>query len=180
MGGCRSARPIGTPALTPDLLVALAALAEEHDLAVHTHCLETRLQAMTGRSMFDKTLVAHLADLGVLGPRMSLVHGIWTTEHDIDLIARAGASVVHLPQANLKLGDGLAPIPAYAQAGVNVALGTDGIGTNDTRDMFEAVSSRRCSTRSTPRYDAWIGALTAAHGHSRRGTVRTSKARRRS
>jgi cytosine/adenosine deaminase-related metal-dependent hydrolase len=151
--------PSGPQRCTPELLVSLAGMADDHDLAVHTHCLETRLQSVTGREMLGKTLVAHLDDIGVLSRRWSLVHGIWVTDADVEIMARAGATAVHLPQANLKLGDGIAPIPAYLAAGVNVALGTDGISTNDTRDMFEAVKLAAMLHKvHQPRYERWVGA----------------------
>ena len=154
--------PSGPQRCSDDLLRDLRMLADERDLALHTHCLETRLQAYTGESGRGRTLVEHLAELGVLGSRVSLAHGIWLTASDVDLLARHEATVVHNPQANLKLGDGRAPIPQLLRAGVNVALGTDGMSTNDTRDMYEALKLAAILHRTQdPDFDHWITAATA-------------------
>jgi 5-methylthioadenosine/S-adenosylhomocysteine deaminase len=48
-----------------------------------------------------------------------------------------GVIAVHNPISNLKLGSGIAPISAMRKAGVNVALGTDGVASNNSHDMFE-------------------------------------------
>ena len=154
--------PSGPQRCSDDFLLAIRGLADERDLAVHTHTLETRVQRYTGRLAYETTLVRHLATIGVLSERVSLAHGIWIDEDDIDLIARHGASVVHNPQANLKLGDGIAPVPELLRAGVNVAIGTDGMSTNDTRDMYEALKLAALLHRvSDPTFDAWPGAADA-------------------
>ena len=54
-------------------------------------------------------LVAHLATLGLLTTRTAIVHGVWVSDADIELLAGHGTSVVHNPVSNLKLGAGIAP-----------------------------------------------------------------------
>jgi 5-methylthioadenosine/S-adenosylhomocysteine deaminase len=86
--------------------------------------------------MYGKTLPAHMNELGFLGPRVSFEHGIWLTDADIDLVARTGTSVTHNPISNMKLGSGIAAIPVLLDAGVNVAMGSDGMSANDGNDLY--------------------------------------------
>jgi 5-methylthioadenosine/S-adenosylhomocysteine deaminase len=124
---------------TPELLQQSAEMARAHDTAFHLHLLETRLQAVAGRTFFGKTLVAYLDDLGVLSSRATLAHAVWLSDADIEIVARADATVVHNPVSNLKLGSGVFPYAKLHQAGVHIALGTDGIASNDSARMFEVM-----------------------------------------
>ncbi|TML65307.1 MAG: hypothetical protein E6G22_02475, partial [Actinobacteria bacterium] len=128
--------PSGPQRCTDELLAGTAALADELDLAIHIHVLETRMQALSGARMYGRTLPEHLDDIGFLSPRVSFEHGIWLTPSDIDLVRERGVTVVHNPVSNLKLGSGVCPVPDLLRAGVNIALGTDGMCSNDGNDMY--------------------------------------------
>ena len=69
--------------------------------------------------------------------RAIAAHCVWTTPEDWAIMATKGVAAVHNPVSNLKLGSGIAPIPAMLRAGVTVALGTDGVSSNNSHDMFE-------------------------------------------
>ncbi|MBI4279120.1 MAG: amidohydrolase family protein [Armatimonadetes bacterium] len=78
-----------------------------------THVLETRTQVVTGREFYGTIIVAHLRDLGILSPRLTIAHAVWVTDGDIDLLAAHGTSVAHNPVSNLKLGRRAAwPLPS--------------------------------------------------------------------
>src|SRR5205085_1167157 len=115
--------------------------ADELDLAIHIHMLETRMQALSGRRMYGKTLPEHLAELGFLGPRVSFEHGIWLADGDVALVRDHGVTIVHNPVSNLKLGSGVCPVPELLRERVEIALGTDGMSSNDGNDMFAAVKA---------------------------------------
>jgi Cytosine deaminase and related metal-dependent hydrolases len=66
-----------------------------------------------------------------------LAHGVHLDSNEIDRLAETGASLVHCPASNMKLASGIAPIPALIDAGVTVALGTDGAASNNDLDMFD-------------------------------------------
>jgi cytosine/adenosine deaminase-related metal-dependent hydrolase len=119
------------------LLREVADMAEEFDVGIHTHLLETRLQAWAAPKLYHKTLCAHLAKIGFLSSRLSAAHSIWLDDREMDLLATYGASVVHNPASNLKLGSGIAPIAKLKARGINVALGTDGGDTSDHYSIFE-------------------------------------------
>lgn len=134
-------------------------LSKSFDVPVHTHVLETKMQATTGQELYGRTLVQYLRDRGLLSHRLTLVHAIWLTRSDIDLLAQNNCSIVHNPLSNLKLGSGVAPLRNYLEAGVNVAIGTDGTSTSDMPDMIEAVKVASLMHKiGSHDYESWIGA----------------------
>lgn len=133
--------PSGPQRCTDEMLAGCAALAEELDLMVHIHVLETRMQAISGRRMYGRTLPEHMEAIGFLSPRVCFEHGIWLTPSDIELVRDRGVTVVHNPVSNMKLGSGIAPVPELLRQGVNVALGTDGMCSNDGQDMFATLKT---------------------------------------
>jgi 5-methylthioadenosine/S-adenosylhomocysteine deaminase len=125
---------------SPELIRETMSMSRERGLAWQTHVLETRTQAMTSRQWHDgSSFVEVLHADGLLGPEATLVHTVWLTDRDIELMAETGTTSVHCLASNLRIGDGIARLPAMRQAGVRVALGTDGRGCDETLDMLELV-----------------------------------------
>jgi len=124
---------------TDDLLVRMKKLSEDSGTLLMTHTLETKVQKVTGLSFYGKSIIAHLEDLGVLGKNLALVHCVWASDGDLDRIAARGASVVHCPVSNLKLGSGVAPLEKMLQRGIRVGLGTDNTSCNDSQNIFEVM-----------------------------------------
>jgi 5-methylthioadenosine/S-adenosylhomocysteine deaminase len=122
-----------------EALVFCRDLAAKHDLGIHTHLLESKVQSVIAQEKYGCTMVEQLRRLDVLGPRLSCAHTIWVDENDIDLLADTGTIVVHNPESNMKIGTGTAPIPRMLERGVRVALGTDGAGTNDNLILQESL-----------------------------------------
>lgn len=121
------------------LLEGVRDIAKRLDTPIHMHLLETAIQAKIAHARYGTSMVRHLDDLGLLGARLSTAHTIWLDDDDIALMAARGAMPVHNPESNLKLGAGIAPVAKMLRAGVNVALGTDGAGTNDNLDLHEVM-----------------------------------------
>lgn len=144
------------------LLERVWALASRWEVPVVCHVLETRAQAITGRLFYGQTLVQRLESLGCLSPLSCLVHGIWVTPEDIARMGRRQVSVLHNPTSNLRLGSGVAPIRELLEAGVNVALGTDGISTNDAQNLHLEMRLAGCLHKPVgPDYRRWVGAQEA-------------------
>lgn len=122
-----------------ELLTMCRELAERHDLGIHTHLLESKVQTSLAQRRYGRTMVQQLERLGLLSPRLSCAHTIWIEDEDIERLAASGTVVVHNPESNLKLGTGIAPIAKMLAAGVTVALGTDGSVTNDNLVLHEAI-----------------------------------------
>lgn len=136
-----------------------AEYAREHDLQIHIHTLETKMQAYTGSRMYGTTIIEHLADLTFLSPRVSLSHAVWLTERDIELLAASGAGTTHNLLSNLKLGSGISPVPEMLTRGIRVSLGTDGKSSNDSQDMYEVVKTVALLHKvQAPEFQRWVGA----------------------
>ncbi|HEV3478013.1 MAG TPA: amidohydrolase family protein [Gaiellaceae bacterium] len=154
--------PSGPQRCTDEMLVGCAALADQFEVPIHIHVLETRMQAVSGQRMYGKTLVEHMDAIGFLGPRVCFAHGIWLTERDIEIVRDRDVSIAHNPVSNMKLGSGLAAVPALLAAGVNVALGTDGMSSNDGLDMFASLKQAALLHKLWGiDYERWTGALEA-------------------
>ncbi|MGI6498469.1 MAG: amidohydrolase family protein [Oscillospiraceae bacterium] len=117
----------------------LADYAMEHRLGMHVHCSETKQEHEGSLERNGKTPAQALDECGVWNTRAVAAHCVWAEPEDIALFARRGVTVAHNPVSNLKLGSGVAPVPAFLQAGVNVALGTDGVSSNNSHDLLEEV-----------------------------------------
>ena len=122
-----------------DLLLASYELAVKYDVPWHTHILETRIQKETAKEFYQERSIEHLDSLNILSPRCSLAHVVWVSERELQLLAEKQATVVHNPTSNLFLGSGIAPLLQMKEAGVNVALGTDGANCNGAQSMFESM-----------------------------------------
>jgi cytosine/adenosine deaminase-related metal-dependent hydrolase len=154
--------PSGPQRCSDALLRAMAEVAEAYDLPLYIHVLETRTQAAMGRVAYGKSLVERLRDLGVLSPRVTLGHVVWVTPADIEILAATGAMVCHNPVSNLKLGSGIAPVGRLLAAGVPVALGTDGVMSNDGLNMFETMKLAALLGKvRVPAPERWLGARQA-------------------
>jgi cytosine/adenosine deaminase-related metal-dependent hydrolase len=145
-----------------ELLVMCRDLASQHDLGIHTHLLESRIQATLAQRRYGCSMVQHLERLGLLSPRLSCAHTIWIEQEDIDRLAATGTVVVHNPESNLKIGTGIAPIGKMLASGVTVALGTDGSVTNDNLVLHEAIRLAAILGRtSEPERGKWVTARQA-------------------
>lgn len=144
---------------TVDLLEACMALALDHGVPFHTHVLETKTQAVTGPELFGKTLIRYLHGLGLLNRNVTIAHSVWVDDDEIALMGGAGCSVVHNAISNQKLGAGIAPLRRLFDAGVTVALGTDGASSNDTLRIFDVMRVAALTQSATgPDYSQWLSA----------------------
>jgi 5-methylthioadenosine/S-adenosylhomocysteine deaminase len=111
------------PALVSDeTLDRVRRLADELELPMAMHVNESR---------GSEPSLERLERLGLLSPLLAAVHMVKLDTSDIERIAAAGASIIHCPQSNLRLGSGLCPVPLFKEHGVNVALGCGGFTNND-------------------------------------------------
>jgi 5-methylthioadenosine/S-adenosylhomocysteine deaminase len=133
--------PSAPQRVTPELMHQIAELSESLDLPIHTHMLETKTQAVTGPEFYGpgESVVSYAKRHGILTHRTAIAHGIWLTDRDVELIAEANATVVHNVVSNHRLCSGIAPIRQLMDAGVNIALGSDGMSSNDSFNMFDVL-----------------------------------------
>ncbi|NMY04707.1 TRZ/ATZ family hydrolase [Pseudomonas sp. WS 5059] len=111
-------------------------IAEELDAAIHMHVHETAFEVQQSIEQYGERPLARLARLGLLGPRLQAVHMTQISEDDLALLVESNSSVIHCPESNLKLASGFCPVERLWQAGVNVAVGTDGAASNNDLDLL--------------------------------------------
>jgi 5-methylthioadenosine/S-adenosylhomocysteine deaminase len=132
--------PHSTYLLSEPQLVTLADLANRHNARVHVHAAETLAELdQVGARHGGRTPFAVLSDAGLLTDRTVLAHAVHMSDADIEMVTLAGSHIAHNPASNLKLASGLAPIERYINAGINVALGTDGSASANDLDLWIAM-----------------------------------------
>jgi len=123
----------------PGLWKDFSAYAKENDLNMHIHLSETRSEHENCIAKYGKTPTAILAEHGVFDTRATAAHCVWISEEDMDILKEKQVTVAHNPVSNLKLASGVAPVAKMLEKGVRVALGTDGVCSNNNHDLFEEI-----------------------------------------
>jgi cytosine/adenosine deaminase-related metal-dependent hydrolase len=134
--------PFAPQRCTPQMLQGCAELADKFDLAVYTHVYETRGQVLIAREQFADhggSLIGYLDDVGLLGPRLNVVHGVWISRPEIERMAAADAGIVLNQLSNFKLKSGIAPVCDMRRAGVRLGLGCDNCSGTDVQSVFQAM-----------------------------------------
>lgn len=124
----------------PDYLREIADLAEEWKLPLHLHLSESVSEQEGIREKYGCTPAEYFDRAGILRPGTVAAHCVYVSESDMRLLAERGVTAVTNPASNLKLGNGVAPVPDLLRAGVNVALGTDGAASNNALNLFRELS----------------------------------------
>lgn len=119
-----------------EILQKIAVLAQELDAPIQIHAHETAQEVKEFVQAHGKRPLQQIADAGLLSPLLQLVHMTQVNAADMALLNDSGAHVVHCPRSNLKLASGFTPVHQLLEAGINVALGTDGAASNNSLDMF--------------------------------------------
>ena len=123
----------------PRCMEKVVAIAHRIGAEIHVHLSETKDEVEKCQRIYGKSPVALLDDLGVFDCGTLAAHCVWISEQDIRILAEKKVRVVHNPSSNLKLASGAAPVSAMLEAGVTVALGTDGATSNNKLDMLEEI-----------------------------------------
>ena len=123
--------------MTDDGLLALQEKSVAANVPMHMHLLETAYQKEYAHRRTGTTAVRHLEKLGLLGPHMTLGHGVWMTEDDIEICAGTGTCICHNCSSNLRLRSGALPLMDLIKRGMTVGMGIDEAGINDDRDMLQ-------------------------------------------
>jgi len=119
----------------------LRMLANELDTPIHTHIHETNDEIQASMANYGRRPLQRIDELGLVNPLLTAVHMTQLLDDEISLLAERGVSIVHCPESNLKLASGFCPTARLLEAGINVALGTDGAASNNDLDMFGEMRS---------------------------------------
>jgi 5-methylthioadenosine/S-adenosylhomocysteine deaminase len=120
-------------------MIATIAASRALGGGTHVHCAETAIEVEMNLDERGIRHVEWLHQLGALGPDTQLAHSVWLDDHELDLIAASGAVVVHCPTSNMYLASGIPRVADMRGRGITVALASDGPGSNNRQDMFEAM-----------------------------------------
>ncbi|MFD2836448.1 amidohydrolase family protein [Azotobacter vinelandii] len=131
-----SAPPHAPYSVGDETLERIRVLAEELDALIQMHVHETSHEIARALERDGVRPLARLARCGLLGPRFQAVHMTQLDDQDLALLVESNSSVIHCPESNLKLASGFCPVERLWQAGVNVAVGTDGAASNNDLDLL--------------------------------------------
>ena len=122
---------------TEKMVLAAAEEAQKRGAGMHLHLSETEAEQQNCVEKYGLTPAQWFDNLGAFSGRAYAAHGVWLTAEDRALLKERGVVVVHCPESNLKLGSGVADVPAMVREGMMVALGTDGAASNNNLNMME-------------------------------------------
>ena len=112
-------------------------LSKELGIGSHVHLAETQTEQDNCMAQHGMSPTEYLEKEGMFSTKTLAAHCVVMSDHDIEILARHGVSVAHNPQSNMKLASGIAPVRKMLDAGINVAIGTDGASSNNDLDMWE-------------------------------------------
>jgi len=168
--------PYAPWAVSDETLLRVQRTADELELPVTMHVNESRTDAERNG---ERTL-ARLERLGLLSPLLSAVHMVHVDDSDLDRAARGGINIVHCPQSNLKLGNGVCPTPALHARGINLALGTDGAASNNDLSLLDEMRSAALLARGVAHDSVVLSPLVdiplSAHDWLRAATLNAAQA----
>lgn len=164
--------------VTRDYFKALIDLSQQRDLAFSLHILETKTQRVLGEENYGKSLIRYVSDLGFLNDKMTVIHSIWVDEADMRAMAASGCSVAHNPVCNLKIGSGVMPFRRLRDHGINICLGADEMGADDSCNMWGVLKQAGLIHRiSQPDYSLWPSAQELLSCVTRGGARAMNRAR---
>ena len=121
---------------TPELLKIARDEANRRHLPLQIHLSESQTEIDNCQKEHDCSPVAFLEKIGLFNGKTLIAHVVWVSDDDIEILAKNKVNVIHNPSSNLKLGNGIAPLQKFLQAGINVCLGTDGAASNNALNLF--------------------------------------------
>ena len=129
--------PHSLHAASPEMVEAGHALAVKYGTPFHIHVSEERFEVEQVQEKYGKTPLAYLDALGVVDEHIAIIHGVWLTKEEIRTLGARGGHLIYCPSSNMFLADGITDLPAFLQAGIPVALGSDGACGNNRNSVFE-------------------------------------------
>ena len=118
-------------------LKAIADAAKEFDVNVHVHVSETESETRECHERYGKTPTEVLNEAGLFDQPCTAAHCVWLTQGDREILKEKGVTVASNPVSNMKLSSGMCRVPALYDMGINVAIGTDSVASNNSLNFFE-------------------------------------------
>jgi 5-methylthioadenosine/S-adenosylhomocysteine deaminase len=124
----------------PEIVADVAAYARENNMRLQLHLSETQKEHEGCKARHGVTPAAYFERLGAFDTPTTAAHCVWVEDEDIEIMRAKGVTAAHCPSSNLKLGSGIAPVWKMHEAGVNVAIGTDGASSNNNLNGLEEIN----------------------------------------
>lgn len=121
---------------SPQLLEKASEYADKYGVGIHTHSNESIRDVELAKTRYGKRPIEHLHEFGITGPHVLLAHCVWLSTREIKILEETKTKVAHCAISNMKLADGVAPVPTLLSKGVGIGLGTDGSKESNGFDMF--------------------------------------------
>jgi len=121
----------------PETRAQMLELAQKYDMPILLHLSETAKENADCQEQHGMSPTELLNREGILDVPVIAAHCVHLSERDREILHEKGVVCVHNPVSNCKLASGIANIPAMQDAGLTIALGTDGVASNNNHDLFE-------------------------------------------
>lgn len=131
----------------PETVGVISAYARELGLNMHLHLSETKQEHDGCKARHNKTPAEYFNDLGGFDAKTTAAHCVWLEGDDFDILAAKGVSVATCPVSNMKLASGICNVPLLLEKGVNVALGTDSVSSNNNLNFIEDMKFLACAAK---------------------------------
>lgn len=146
--------------------------AEQINAPIHMHIHESISEIQMNLESTGIRPIERLRQLDLLGPDLIAVHMVHLTDYEIKLISQHGCSVAHCPSSNLKLANGIAPIQALLEQGINVGIGTDSAASNNRLDILSEMRQAALLTK----LNSEKAGILSAHQFLKMATLNSAKA----
>ena len=141
-----------------DYLRKLTQSCRDRGIGQHIHLSESMAEMESAAKEHGTTPIQYVNSLGVFDVPCIVAHAVWATDEDIRIMAEKGVSVAICPKSNMKLGNGFSPAEKFLEAGINVCLGTDGCGSNNSLNMFQEMNAAALVYKGANRKAQCVGA----------------------
>lgn len=131
-------------------------ISKKYGTIIHTHLAETREEINNCMKERGKRPVEQLDSIGFLNENLLTAHTVWLNLSEVRALSKKNVSISWNSVSNEKLGvGGIPPIPEMMAQGVNVSMGTDSCGSNNSLDMFCVMKNSALSLKNS-RWDPSI------------------------
>jgi 5-methylthioadenosine/S-adenosylhomocysteine deaminase len=117
-------------------LLTIHAQLEGLEMLRTMHLAETDWRLAMVEERYGLRSIEYLSQNGLLNKHFIGSHVVHASDAEIGLLSEHGVSVANTPLCEMKIADGIAPIPEMVRRGVTVCLGTDGSMWNNSNDIF--------------------------------------------
>lgn len=116
-------------------------ISEKYNLKINLHLHETADEVNQSLEQFKMRPIRRMQTLGLLSPQLIAIHMTQINDEDLEILAATQPNIAHCPESNMKLASGVCPIEKLKSLGLNIALGTDSVASNNDLDMISEMRS---------------------------------------